>query len=302
MKRIALIAGLLSILTVTGGFTLFASAATPYSASAVALIGIGYLASSVTALVGWLLVRAPWGRWSLIAASALGVILASTSDATAVFGLYATGAASIIVLSGPWLVLWVRQHPPPGGPNRIALALIAAAPLSPLVVGIGAYDSSHWSHWVAAITGSVASWAYGRGLPLAIWLLRIAVPVASLAAFLTAPVPSSLVLAAGAVLVTGLAWTPSATQTSTFPNPPLPSPRRSGQRHDLGNLFFHTRMRNIHHSQFCFQRVTYPRQHVSYRIRQTHNNSPTSSPSQRRVSAPTKLLPENRFDTAEISS
>jgi hypothetical protein len=225
VKRLATLAGVLSMLTVVGGLAAFAAADTEFSSSSAALIAIGYLVSSLVALVGWLLVRAPWGRWSLVIAIAGSILLGSTLDSRATVVLYAIGAASLIALMGPWLRLWVRQHPPPGGLNRIALSLTIVSPLSPLVVGLAAYDTAHWSHWMAAFTASVGSWAYGRGLPMAVWSLRVAVPAASMAAFMTAPTPSRLLLASGASLVTVLAWLPEASQTSTFPNPPLPSPR-----------------------------------------------------------------------------
>lgn len=225
MKRLASGAGLASFITVVTGLVMFVAADTPYSQSSLALIAIGYLASSIVALVGWLLVRAPWGRWSLVTATAAGMLLASTAGSAGLFIVYAVGGGAIIAISGPWLTLWVRQHPPPGRPNPVALTLITVAPLSPLVVGLAAYDSSHWSHWVAALTGVMSSWAYGRGIPLAVWSLRIAVPTTSLAAIITAPMPTALVLGFGAAFVTILAWLPAATATTTFPNPPLPAPR-----------------------------------------------------------------------------
>lgn len=225
VKRLATVAAALSLLTVAGGLAAFASADTGYSASSQALIVVGYLSGSIVALVGWLLVRAPWGRWSLVTAAAGGVLLASTNDSPSAIIVYAIGAASIVVMSGPWLKFWVRQHPPPGGPNRIALSLTVVAPLSPLVVGVAAYDTTHWTHWVAATAGVAASWAYGRGLPLAVWGLRVVVPVTSLAAIVTSPMGTRLVLVVGAGAVTVLAWLPGATSTSTFPDPPLPPPR-----------------------------------------------------------------------------
>jgi hypothetical protein len=217
------------MVTVIGGIAAFATADTAFSPSSIALITIGYLASSIVALVGWLLVRAPWGRWSLIGATAGAMALASTLDQMGVLVIYVVGAAGIVTLSGPWLTLWARQYSPPGGANRIALILIVASPLSPLVVGLAAYDTSHWAHWLAAVTGVVGSWAFGRGLPMAIWSLRVAVPATGVAAILTSPMPSATLLIAGVGLVTVLAWLPGATQTSTFPNPPLPTPRTQRQ-------------------------------------------------------------------------
>jgi hypothetical protein len=225
VKRLATVAGVLSFLTVTGGLTLFAVADTEYSTSSVALIAFGYIMTSIVALVGWLLVRAPWGRWSLLGAASYGMILASLSESPAVFGLYAIGAAAIVVLGGPWLTLWVRQHPPPGGPNHIALSLIVVAPISPLVVGLAAYDTAHWTHWLAALTAVVGSWAYGRGLPLSIWALRIAVPITWAMAMMTMSLPGGIAVAVSALVVGVLAWLPGATQTTLFPNPPLPTPR-----------------------------------------------------------------------------
>jgi hypothetical protein len=225
VKRLAVIAGVLSVATVAGGLGAFSAADVGYSTSSLMLIAIGYLTSSIIALVGWLLVRAPWGRWSLVAAVSGSLLLASPLNSAFVYLVYATGATAIIILAGPWMTLWARQFEPPGGPNRVALALIVAGPLSPLVVGLAAYDTAHWAHWLAAFTSLIGSWAYGRGLPLAVWLLRIAVPMTSVAAFISSPTPNRFILVAGATFVTILAWLPGATQTSTFPNPPLPSPR-----------------------------------------------------------------------------
>jgi hypothetical protein len=225
VKRLATVAGVLSFLTVTGGMTLFAVADTEYSTSSVALIAVGYIMSSIVALVGWLLVRAPWGRWSLVGAASCGMVLASLSESSLVFGVYAIGAATIVVLGGPWLALWVRQHPPPGGPNHIALSLIVVAPISPLVVGLAAYDTAHWTHWLAAFTAVVGSWAYGRGLPLSVWVLRIAVPITCAVAMVTMPLLGGIAVAVGALVVGVLAWLPGAKQTTIFPNPPLPMPR-----------------------------------------------------------------------------
>lgn len=225
MKRLAVIAGVLSIAAVAGGLGAFAAADTGYSTSSLTLIAMGYLTSSIIALVGWLLVRAPWGRWSLVAAVSCSLLLASPLDSAIVYLVFATGSTAIVLLAGPWLTLWARQFDPPGGTNRIALSLMIVAPLSLLVVGLAAYDTAHWTHWLAAFTSLIGSWAYGRGLPLAVWWLRVVVPLASVAAFINSPSPSRLLLVAGAGLVALLSWLPGATQTSTFPDPPLPSPR-----------------------------------------------------------------------------
>ena len=235
MKRLATVSAVLSILAIFGGIAAFAAADTSFSTSSVALITIGYIGSSIAALVGWLLVRAPWGRWSLVTATAGAMLLGSMLDQPVELVVLTIGGAAIIALAGPWLTLWVRQYPPPGGTNRIALSLIVVSPLSPLVVGLAAYDSSHWAHWLAALTGVMASWAFGRGLPLAIWALRVAVPVTSVAAMWASPMPSLLLLGFGAGFVTLLAWLPAATQTSTFPNPPLPSPRPQREASDAAD-------------------------------------------------------------------
>lgn len=154
------------------------------------------------------------------------MLLATTNETIAAYGVMALGAASIVGLAGPWVRFWVRQQPVPDGPNTVAVSLVAVAPVAPLVVGLAAYDESHWLHWLAAAIAVGSSFLYARGLPGALWLLRLAVPVSGLAAFIVCPLPSALLIGAGSLAVALLAWLPGATAVTATPSPTLPAPRQ----------------------------------------------------------------------------
>lgn len=225
MRRLALVTATIGAVAVIGGLIAFALDPWEFSTSSAALIAIGLMMSTLVALSGFLLVRAPWGRWGLVATTATSMILASANAAPATIAVLASGAVTIVLLAGPWLRFWVRQHRAVDAPNAVATGLIAIAPVAPLVIGIGAYDSAHWTQWLAAVVATGSSFAYARAVPGAIWALRFAMPIAAMAAVLASPLPWSIVVGFGAVIGTVAAWLPAALQATATPSPALPAPR-----------------------------------------------------------------------------
>jgi len=225
VRRLSLVFASLSAVTVVAGLTAFAIDPAKFSASSAALVSLGLLLCTVTAVTGFLLVRAPWGRWGLCGVTGIAMVLSTTNQTNVVIGVMALGAIAIVGLAGPWVRFWVRQQPIPDGPNTVAVSLIAVAPIAPLIVGLAAYDESHWLHWVAAGVAVGSSFLYSRGLPGGLWLLRLAVPMTGIVAFMVGPLPWALLVGAGSITVATLAWFPAATAVTATPTPPLPAPR-----------------------------------------------------------------------------
>lgn len=226
MRRLSLVFASLAATTVVAGLTAFAVEPAGFSLSSVALVSLGLLLCTVTAVTGFLLVRAPWGRWGLCGVTGTAMVLATTNQAIVVYGIMALGAGAIVGLAGPWVRFWVRRQPVPDGPNAVAISLVVVAPVAPLIVGLAAYDESHWLHWLAATVAVGASFIYARGLPGGLWLLRLAVPATGIVAFMVSPMPSALLVGIGSVAVLILAWLPGAAAVTAIPAPHLPPPRQ----------------------------------------------------------------------------
>ncbi len=231
VRRLSLVFASLAAATVVTGLTAFAVEPAQFSASSSALISLGLLLCTVTAVTGFLLVRAPWGRWGLCGVTATAMVLATTNQTIVVFGIMALGAVAIVGLAGPWVRFWVRQQPVPDGPNTVAVSLVFVAPVAPLIVGLAAYDESHLLHWLAAAVAVGSSFLYARGLPGGLWLLRLATPVSGIAAFMVCPLPSALLVGIGSVTVAVLAWLPAAAAVTATSTPPLPAPRQPRKVH-----------------------------------------------------------------------
>lgn len=225
MRRLALASSAAASLTIVTGLAAFVLDPWQFSTSSVALIVLGMLMSTLVVLAGFLLVRSPWGRWGLAAATSSAMILASANESFAVLVVLVLGAVTVVALAGPWLRFWVRQQPAVDAPNPIATTLAAIAPVAPLIVGIGSYNSSHWTQWLAAITATSASFAYSRAIPGAVWALRIAMPATAVAAFAVSPLPWSLTIGLAGVGGTVAAWMPMARKTTAQPASKLPAPR-----------------------------------------------------------------------------
>jgi hypothetical protein len=225
MRRLALVTASFSACVVVSGLVAFALDPWLFSTSSVALIAIGLMLSALVALAGLLLVRAPWGRWGLALAVVTSMILASANPTAAIIVVLVAGAVATILLLGPWLRFWVRQYPAIDAPNAVATGLIAIAPVAPLLVGLGAFDSVSWTQGVAAFSATGSSFAYARAVPGAIWALRLAMPVTAVAAAMASPMPSALIVGFGALVGTVAAWLPAARQATALPSPVLPAPR-----------------------------------------------------------------------------
>ncbi len=231
MRRLAVAAASLAAASVVAGLVLFALDPWQFSQSSVALIALGMLMSTLVVLSGFLLVHAPWGRWGLAAATGSAMLLASANPDAVVVGVLVAGAVAIVLLIGPWLRFWVRQQPAVDAPNHVAVALTAIAPVAPLVVGIGAYDTTHWTQWIAALAATGSSFAYAKAVPGAIWSLRIVVPITAAAAFAASPMPWVLTIGLTAAACTVAAWLPQARRTTAQPSSALPAPRAPRKEH-----------------------------------------------------------------------
>lgn len=224
MRRLAILAGSGAVSASLLSTSLFAIEPGSFSATATVLISIGIGISSLVSLVGFLLVRAPWGRWALVATTGTGMILVATTDTWVVWIAYLCGTASIVLLVGPWLHFWTRKLPSVDSPGPVPTLLMATAPVAPFVVGVGAFDTDGWQFWTAAAVAMIGAVLYAWSVPGALWILRIGVPVTWAAAAAAAPSPWLVAPVIGGLAVTVVSWLPQAREAVSTPSPVLPAP------------------------------------------------------------------------------
>jgi hypothetical protein len=202
----------------------FAADPQPFDQAAAIVVLAGIIIIGLTGLVGLVLARAPWGRWTLLAAVVVSVVLASVPGTAGFWFALVIGAFATIGLLGPWLTLWVRHESAADAPGPVVIALIAVAPVSPLLVGLTALGGLRVIHLVLIVVATASSWAYGRGLPGAIWALRVAVPITGAAATAYTTGPGQVVLGIAVAAVTIVSWLPHARRVTAVITPPLPEP------------------------------------------------------------------------------
>lgn len=222
--------GILALVSAVTGSAAFAIDPQPFDQAAAIVVLAGVIIVALTGLVGLVLARAPWGRWTLLASVVVSLVLASVPGSIGFWLALGAGAFATVGLVGPWLTLWVRHQPAADAPGPVVVALIAVAPVSPLFIGLTALDGLHLAHVVLIVVATASSWAYGRGIPGAIWALRVAIPVAGTVAIASTVGPGQAVLAVAVTTVTITSWLPHARRATAVITPPLPEPVKRSPR------------------------------------------------------------------------
>jgi hypothetical protein len=222
--------GILAVVSAVIGSAAFAADPTPFDQAAAVVVLAGVIVVGLTGLVGMLLARAPWGRWTLLASVTVSLVLASVPGSSAFWVALVIGSVATVGLLGPWLTLWVRHEPAADAPGPVVVALIAVAPVSPLFVGISALDSLQPAHVVLIIVAVASSWAYGRGILGGIWALRVATPIVGAVAVAVTAGAGQVLLGIAVASVTIAAWLPHARRATAVITPPLPEPVRRTKR------------------------------------------------------------------------
>jgi hypothetical protein len=202
----------------------------PLSPGSSALVVAGIVLYTVIAVVGILLVRAPWARWLALTTAVCTVLigaLAADVDALSItaasFSLLAIGG-----LAGPWLKIWLRRRPG-AGVGTIAVALPLTAIVALPLAGLASFESTTPAALALAIAGPVLAWAYARGFTLGMWALRLAAPMMALVAAIAAGTWGAIAFVTYGVAVGILAWSPSARDALSPVQVPLPPPRATPQ-------------------------------------------------------------------------
>lgn len=199
----------------------------PFTGSAAVAVSAGIVIFTVIAVVGLLLVRAPWARWLAYATVGTGLavgVVTGYDDVTAIVA-FAFSLAAVGGLSGPWLRVWLRRRPAATAPEPQAtflpLATLALVPIT----GFVSPDSLSAALVVLDVAAVVLAAGYARAGMWALWSLRIGLPLLTLWAVIGLSIPGAVALVTAAAVATTLAWTPSARRAIREPSPPLPAPR-----------------------------------------------------------------------------
>lgn len=222
--------GIIAFASAVIGTAAFALDPDPFDQAAAVVVLAGIIVIGLTGLVGLVLARAPWGRWTLLASVVASLLLASVPGATGFWIALALGAIATVGLLGPWLTLWVRHEPAADAPGHLVIFLIAVAPTTLLFVGVSALGGLHPSHIALIVVATASSWAYGRGIPGGVLTLRIGVPIAGAVATAFTIGVGRVMLGIAVLLVTIAAWLPQARRATAVITPPLPEPKHRNSR------------------------------------------------------------------------
>jgi len=191
-----------------------------FSDGAGAMLAMALVVGSTVAGVGLVASRGRWARRAALGILGAQVVLSAVMDLTA-WGWVALTftAASLVLVTGPWLDRFLRQLPPADPPPASAVVLAFGLLLVPGVIAVSSPGEVDVLHWVAAGWAMVTGWAFGRALNAGLWSARVVVPVLLVAAAIASPFPGSLVLVGTAAAAAGLAWWPA---TELAVNPIVP--------------------------------------------------------------------------------
>ena len=222
--------GVLAFAAAVIGAGTFAVDPQPFDQAAAIVVLAGVVVVGLTGLVGLVLTRAPWGRWTLLASVVLSLVLAAIPGTAGFWITLAIGTPATVALLGPWLTLWVRHEPSADAPGPVVIALIAVAPVAPLFIGLSALGGLRPAHIVLIVVATVSSWAYGRGIPGGIWALRLGIPFAGAAATAVTIGAGQVMLGVAVSAVTIASWLPHARHATAVITPPLPEPAKRPPR------------------------------------------------------------------------
>ncbi len=219
------ISGLLA-LGALGGVALVLFDPDPFALGAAVLVTLGLLAYALIAIAGILLVRAPWARWLGLATAVATLLLLAITGFDAPATLVAAGLllAAVGGLAGPWLEVWLRRRPALGPETKaVALPLVAlgAAPLA----GLASYSGLTPPVVFAAVLGPIGAWGYAQAWRWGLWILRVAFPIAAVAAATQVDLIGSIVLIGLGLAVGLLAWSTEASRAQRPIGAALPPPR-----------------------------------------------------------------------------
>jgi hypothetical protein len=222
--------GVLAFAAAVVGAGTFALDSQPFDQAAAVVVLAGVVVVGLTGLVGLVLARAPWGRWTLLATVVLSLGLAAVPGTAGFWIALVLGTPTVVMLLGPWLTLWVRHEPSADAPGPVVVALIAVAPAAPLFVGLSALGGLFVVHIVLIVVATASSWAYGRGIPGGIWSLRLGIPVTGAAATAATLGAGQVMLGVAVTAVTIASWLPYARHATAVITPPLPEPAKRPPR------------------------------------------------------------------------
>jgi hypothetical protein len=198
----------------------------PWAPDSAFAIAIGTLVLSVLAMTALLLGRGRWTRYFAAGLVAAQLLIATVADIDRwLVAAVILSGLSLAGLGGPWLTGWLRERQAAGapGPRPLALAigLLAVVPL----VGLASPRGLETAHGVAGALGILFSWGYVRGGSWALWGIRLAMPLALIAAAVASPPGGAIALALAGTLLLYLSWTRDA-RLAVDPLPAdLPTPR-----------------------------------------------------------------------------
>lgn len=182
----------------------------PEAGVAAILQAVGLALVGAVGIVGVVVTHGLWARRTTAATLAAGLLALVVTQVSLWWWLaLVTGTTALYMTLGPPLDPWTRRLPPPEPlpPQTIALPLVLLA--TPYAAGLAGVEPAVAVAWSVVAGG--AAWVFSRARASGLWVARVAVPVAGVAAALTAEPAWAGIGIAGFVATTAwLAWSKPA--------------------------------------------------------------------------------------------
>ncbi len=190
----------------------------------------GLVILATAALVGMVVKGSRWGRRMAggLAVGELGVAMVAPVSGWWWAGV-GVAAATLALVSGPWLATTEKRRAPSLGPPSRAVLLLCVLASLPVALAAVSVNGLGGGWGMAAVSAAIAP-AYAKALPGSLLAARFAVPAAGVVAAFTTPWPGWTAVVGGGLLAAWAAWSEEARLAvqplvDTRPDPtPAPGP------------------------------------------------------------------------------
>jgi len=179
----------------------------PFGTASGFMAGVGLLLLALVAVAGLLLAS---GRWSRLTGVAVGVsqVVIAASVANSALTVVAALASLTAVASLVSMGTTARRPRPPAAdrPSPPAAALLVGLIAAPALMGIASPTVQRPAHWVAAGAGLGAGAMLARASSVALWAIRVGLPLVAIAATIASGWGGGMSVAVWGFVLTALAW------------------------------------------------------------------------------------------------
>lgn len=179
----------------------------PFSPASGTMAGVGLLLLALVAVAGLLLASGQWARTTGIAVGLIQVVIATSvanNAPSVVAAVTSAAAAAALIWVGP-----SRRRPrlpAADRPSPPSAALLVGLISAPALMGLASPTVQRPAHWATAGVGLIAGVMLARASSIALWAVRLGLPIVATGAAIASGWGGGMSLAVWGFVLTALAW------------------------------------------------------------------------------------------------